>query len=171
MKKFRSLNHVEMVANLYLQKTFDYKREDFKISEHGYKFKWDNKSTKRFGACSPRRKAIILSKKICEVNLDNGVMIVDTILHEIAHAIQVIKSHYASHDNEWKSIAMSIGCNGKARYDEHSIIQPKMKYTAVCPCCKRETGFYKKPKRSYSCGKCAPGRYTEEFKLKIIQNY
>jgi hypothetical protein len=60
-----------------------------KMVEHGlvnlgWKVNWDD-AKKRFGYCSVSKKVISLSRPLTEANPESEVL--DTILHEIAHAL------------------------------------------------------------------------------------
>ncbi len=172
--KFRSLKHVEIVAKLAIEKEYKIIGTDMVVSlkEKGFEFKWDNKSIKRFGVFKPVAREIMISRKICEQNLDNGDIIYNTILHEIAHGLHFFGYNGLSHDQTWVRIAKSIGCDGNKYYNSSNIVKPKTKYSLVCPHCGKETPMQRKPKRTYSCGKCSPGKgFDKRFILKLIQNY
>jgi superfamily II DNA or RNA helicase/predicted SprT family Zn-dependent metalloprotease len=59
------------------------------------------------GLCSFKDKAIILNAHHCDIHPD--AEIIDTIKHEIAHALVGI-GH--AHDEVWRSKAKELGCNG-----------------------------------------------------------
>ena len=173
MKKFRSLDHVQVVAECLLDQTFEYQNYSVRPSAYGYKFRWDPKSIKRFGVCEYKRSNIKLSKKLVGSNLEyNPDKIVDTILHEIAHAIEWILFRSAGHSYRWKSIASTIGCDAKQYYDYAQIKAPKSKYTLICHSCNRHRAISRKLSRSYSCSKCGvKGVYDPKYKMELVQNY
>lgn len=111
-----------------------------------WKFSLGNAS-KQFGVCKYKEKTITLSKKLVELN--NEEQVVDTILHEIAHAL-CPKQH---HNEVWRQTAISIGCNGQRTYSNEEVVMPDKKYKATCPTCGRIIKRYKKSK--ISCGKCS----------------
>jgi predicted SprT family Zn-dependent metalloprotease len=169
--RLRSLNHVNVLAELLMAETYDYKGVKVNLHKNRWHFCWDNRSIKRFGVSKPSIRVISLSRALCKANLEKGEDIKNVILHEIAHAVQFSAMGYSDHGREWSSFAQSIGCDGKQYYDSDDVNTPQSKYTLVCPCCGREVAKKSKPKRSVSCGKCAPNRYDAKFKMELIQNY
>jgi len=129
-----------------------------------YKFQFDNAKV-RFGYCSYRKKVISLSKHLVMMNSEEQV--VDTILHEIAHAI-VGRGH--GHDHVWRAKAIEIGCNGERCYNSEDVEAPKGRFTYVCPNCDKEVNYHRRLKRSRACGECCKahnyGRYTDKFKFR-----
>jgi predicted SprT family Zn-dependent metalloprotease len=144
------------------------------------KFKWTfewSRGKRVFGLCvyGPSVHTIRLSKYLTELNDVNRVT--NTILHEIAHALDVEIRGYSSHDYKWEKIALSIGCDGKRYVDVSEVTLPKSKYSLVCPNddCKRETPRWKKPKNRVACGHCCSthnkGKFTDKFLMFIKENY
>ncbi len=119
----------------------------------GWQFKWSY-AIYQFGYClyskfdSDRGGIIGLSQELTHLN--GEVDVVDTILHEIAHAL-VGKGH--GHDDVWRTKALEIGCDGKRCYD-NTVITPEYKYKAVCPTCAKEYLRHKK-RNKVSCGVCS----------------
>ncbi len=76
-----------------------------------WRFKMDS-AKKRAGSCQVKQKVITLSRyHIAE----NSLMVVkDTILHELAHAICFEVYGDLTHGKKWKAIASSIGAVPKA---------------------------------------------------------
>lgn len=76
------------------------------------------------GSCNHSKKIIKLSReystKVPSMDLIN------TILHEIAHALAGTKHN---HDTTWRSIALRIGCDGQVC---HNIKFTKPKYVQTC---------------------------------------
>ena len=81
---------------------------------------------------------ISLSRKLVEINNESQVL--DTILHEIAHAMDYEERGDTDHGTNWKRIAIEIGCNGERCYDLSEVKQPKMKYTTECGNCGNTNG-------------------------------
>jgi predicted SprT family Zn-dependent metalloprotease len=146
------------------------------------KFDWQfefNNAKRTFGQCVYGKKygrpfhMIKLSKPLVALNDEEQVR--DTILHEIAHALDVEQRGYSSHDYKWVSIARSIGCNGNRCYNVNDVEQPKSKYSLICNSCKREVPAYRKPKRKKACGVCCRkynnSKYSEDYLLNLKQNY
>ena len=92
---------------------------------HNWKFGFDL-AKRRAGLCNYGAKTITLSVTYClKADEDD---IIDTILHEIAHALAGFK---AKHGPKWKKIAKSIGCTGdRCSYVQHS----KPRWRGTCGC-------------------------------------
>src|SRR5436190_12975378 len=75
-----------------------------------WSFKFD-RSKVSFGKCHYGKKQISVSRYLVELNGEDEVR--DTILHEIAHALA---PRGAGHGTAWRSVAKSIGCNGRRCY-------------------------------------------------------
>ena len=86
-----------------------------------------DRSKVRFGKCNYRRKQISLSTFLVELNGEDEVR--DTILHEIAHALA---PRGAGHGPVWKSLALSIGCNGRRCFGQE-VVRPAPKYRGHLP--------------------------------------
>ena len=81
----------------------------------------------------------------------------NTILHEIAHALDFCIRGKSAHDYIWKSIAIEIGCDGKRCYDVNEEVKEKLyKYVAICPIHGIVGGWTRKPKELgvRRCRKC-----------------
>lgn len=176
-----TLKDVERLANELLNKTFTINTywgdKQVNAKQLGYTFKFDY-AKRRFGCCNYKYKTISLSKPLCEINLHQlEGKITDTILHELAHAFCVEiygRKDGRGHDHKWQSIALQIGSDGKRCFnhsDFGGIEKPNSKYTLVCNTCGHEASMHRQPKYARSCGKCAPNRYDEEFKMVLRQNY
>lgn len=114
------------------------------LMKHGYKFQWDNRSS-RFGAHSGPKRIIFLSKRLTFLNDEEEVK--DTILHEIAHALDYIRNgfcyRYAPssslhcrgkrlvHDEVWKDICREIGCKPHRCYTDKEVTSPTRKTREV----------------------------------------
>lgn len=133
------------------------------LSEWGFYF--DN-SINRFGCCHYDEKRISLSEHLTLLNDHEKVK--NTILHEIAHALA---PKYAHHNEEWRKIALKIGCDGSRCYSS-DVVRPPAKYKTICPNCNKEGRANRNNKSA--CGKCCNkynfGRYSKEYSLKYIKN-
>lgn len=123
-----------------------------KLDEHGLQ-NWGlifDGAKSRFGCCWHGKQLITLSKALVELNDEINVM--DTILHEIAHAL--VSSRHG-HDRVWRQKALAIGCNGKRCYGQE-VVKPASRYMAKCDSC----GFvYTRDRRipygyRYYCTEC-----------------
>ena len=103
-----------------------------RLIDKGWTFKYDN-AVKRFGVCRFRSKTIGLSRKLVLLNDKEQVM--DTILHEIAHAIA---GHKAGHGIEWKRVCIQIGAKPERCYDTDDTNVVELKYYAKCGACGKE---------------------------------
>ena len=110
----------------------------------GWSFRFDNAKS-RAGLCIYKKKIISLSSYY--VKAADLEEIINTILHEIAHAI-VGPSH--GHDSVWRAKALAIGCDAK-RCHNLSFIVPY--WVMKCP-----NGCFKIPrhrkKKQLICKSC-----------------
>ena len=84
------------------------------MRQHGlitYTFKWD-RAVRRFGSHNGQMQTISLSRPLT-LHETNKCRVKNTILHEIAHALDHKQRGYSNHDVNWKRIARSIGCSGE----------------------------------------------------------
>lgn len=132
-------------------------------------FKWGD-FVDTMAKCNYKYKYIILSRPMTkhESNFDR---VKNTILHEIAHAIDYnergIKSN---HDERWQEIAKSIGCNANKYGDPSGIDKEKFyKWIGTCPNCNKKYFFNIKPKTDRSCAKCDT-KYNPDYKLDLEFN-
>jgi predicted SprT family Zn-dependent metalloprotease len=126
------------------------------LLELGWHFEFDN-AKRRFGVCNYTDKKIGLSKHLTALN--DEARIINTILHEIAHALV---GHRHGHDRVWSAKAIEIGCDGKRCYDSKEVERPQGNYEAICPCCEHKHIKFKRPTRQSSCGRCGNGRFSME---------
>lgn len=72
-----------------------------------------NSKKRAFGTCYYGSvKKIELSEFLCKKMEEREVK--DTILHEMAHAIDAGIRGYSNHDNDWKKIAVNVGATPKS---------------------------------------------------------
>ena len=134
-----------------------------KMNEHGlyaWSFEFD-RSVNRRGLCNYSAKKISLSKSLTQIRTEEAVL--NTILHEIAHAIV---GPFNGHGKVWFNKAVSIGCNGeRCSSDVHEAIQPA--FVGTCPGCSRTIERHRR--KNISCGKCLPGAYSVKFRFKWVR--
>jgi predicted SprT family Zn-dependent metalloprotease len=123
------------------------------IDKHGlvdWSFKL-NSARRQLGVCKETVRRIELSRHFVTNNTREHV--VDTILHEIAHAL-VGTEH--GHGAVWKAMCLRLGCTPKSC--EKSVIMPEGQWKAECPSCLRIFSLHRRPKYIYSlyCRKCGP---------------
>lgn len=145
----------------------------------GYRFEFNNRK-RAFGTCYYQQKRISLSLPLCVENLDKiHSNIQNTILHEISHAFSyhIYGAKFGrGHGDNWKRIATQIGCNGERCYNRDEVNLPKSKYKLICDTCGKETPKHRLTRKFLiACGKCCNennnGKYTEKYKLRLLQNY
>lgn len=76
---------------------------------------WDigvDSAKRRAGLCRAGDKMILVSRHHFELN--DRETVIDTILHELAHAICFEQYGNHRHDNRWKQIARTIGAKDRA---------------------------------------------------------
>lgn len=152
---------------------------------HGWKLKM-MRSLSFAGRCWRSKKLLELSIDYMEVYDEHHVM--DTILHEIAHALdttryRTITTKYGQkkrqqlhHDDVWKSIARSIGCSAMRCVDPKAPRPVRetasARYKGVCP-----SGHISYRKRMgqhtmshTSCAKCNSKSYDERFRFTWYDN-
>lgn len=133
-----------------------------------------NKRKRAFGVCNYTYRQIELSEYKVPDMTDAAIL--DTIAHEIAHALT--PGH--NHDRIWQLKCIELGGDGKRVHGAEKfkggeegmrIAQEKQaKYTLVCPVCGAKYFLNRKPSNSKSCGKHGRG-YNEMYKLTVTQNY
>jgi len=128
----------------------------------GWRFEINN-SKKVLGQCNYREKIINVSWSFMKQNTDELVM--DVILHEIAHALT--RGHH--HDEVWKAKCLEIGANPDRICNEAVI--PKGKYVYECPKCKKESHYFRKKRREFACGDCCKvynnNRYSDKYICRL----
>jgi predicted SprT family Zn-dependent metalloprotease len=123
-----------------------------------WSFEFDN-ARARFGLCSFKRRVISLSRKLVQLTPEAEVL--DTILHEIAHALA---GPGAGHGRIWKLMAISIGakprrCISAAHLESMGVRLPATtrKWTGTCPAGHRVTRRrHLQRGRIISCARCCP---------------
>lgn len=120
---------------------------------------------RQLGYCDCTKKRISISLSYMEINPFQVMQ--DTLLHEIAHALQFIKSGKTNHNEDWKKIALKVGCEPKRCASTEDIVLPIGKYVGVCPSCEKTVHFYRKVIRRRSCSECST-KFNPRFELKII---
>jgi predicted SprT family Zn-dependent metalloprotease len=161
MNPFNSLAEVKALAISEIAKHF----ATYNVTTT-YNFEWNTRK-RAAGICSSRRKVIELSAELSSLNLNKPEFILNTIRHEIAHAICSEIYGPCHHNYTWQKVAISIGCNGKRCYDGDAVETPKGKYVYVCPNCGKELHMHKASRSKKACSDCCNkhnyGRFDERF--------
>ncbi|MEM9080381.1 MAG: SprT-like domain-containing protein [Verrucomicrobiota bacterium] len=116
------------------------------LTEKGWTGKLDH-AKRRFGLCSPSKKTISISRHLAALNPHLEVL--DTILHEIAHALAFEQYRTnCGHDPRWQAIAQAIGARPQRCYNPQTVSQPPGKWQLI----HQHTGevfhtYHRKPNR------------------------
>lgn len=139
---------------------------EYHMSRHLNMGLWElrfNHNMNHLGFCfHPKRKQrgrIELSRHYVFLNTPSFVL--DTILHEVAHAL-VGPGH--GHDVVWQSKAIELGANPTPCKQAK---MPRGKYGAVCPCCRDVFRRHRRPsaRADVFCKTCGPHRGILNFTL------
>lgn len=125
------------------------------LTQLGWVFTWD-RAKRRAGRCSYRDKTISLSLHYVRLNVVKQLGdVVDTILHEIAHALA---GPGTNHGPKWVEVCLQIGASPTRCYDSNKVTMPTGKYVATCGGCDKKFYRHKKPKitRRVYCAACGP---------------
>lgn len=136
-----------------------------KYELYDYTFSWDS-AKRRYGRCSYGRKIISLSRVLTELREEAAIL--NTILHEIAHAIVYRDYHITGHNETWRKIFISIGGNGLTCSDDVCDMASISKYIGYCP---NGHVHYRDriPKRETSCGICCV-HFNEAYIINYREN-
>lgn len=145
-----------------LIREWEVQKAKWELSEWELKF---SNQKRHLGCCSPRKKIISMSRAFMQTNPFSVMK--DTLLHEIAHALHSIETGKTNHNNTWKKFALKVGCEPKRCATGEGLNMPKGNYIGVCLVCGKETHFYRRVRRSYSCSHCTSS-YDPRFKLTIM---
>lgn len=123
----------------------------------GWKFCWD-RAKRRLGQCRGDTRTISLSRPLATVN--SREQSIDTILHEIAHALVGVEH---GHDRVWKRKVVEIG--GTPQRIAHNSVCLPPSWVGHCPNCGYRQGAHRR--RVLACRTCCDrfndGGYTERF--------
>ncbi len=123
------------------------------ISLHGldtWSFRF-NKNKRRLGVCKQDERLIELSEFYVQRNTQEHVL--DTILHEIAHAM--VGTHHG-HDDTWKAMCLRIGASPSSC--SSTAVMPEGYWQAKCPGCISVFTRHRRPRRLRGryCVACGP---------------
>ena len=123
------------------------KQELLKHGLQEWSFEWA-RTKRRQGACNYRSKRIEVAEYYAIHNPPEKVL--DTLLHEIAHALAGPK---ARHGPAWKAVAENLGSTPRA-YDtcRETVVMPG-DWQATCEACNKTYHKYKRPQSvtGYRC--------------------
>lgn len=118
--------------------------------------KIDARPKRRLGQCRYHRREIGISAWLV-ASAAPWSEVVDTIRHEVAHAVTGPGHH---HDAHWKKIAAELGarperCAPRGVVDDHL---PRGRWAVTCPCGvidqRRHRGPNRRPGTTYTCRHC-----------------
>lgn len=98
------------------------------LIDREWKFVFDERPRKRLGQCRYHCKEIGLTGWY--VDLNDVAEVTDTILHEIAHALNGRKGHGA----DWVEWCHKLGCSPKAKVDIRHLMFMQQLWSASCSC-------------------------------------
>lgn len=158
--------------------------EEWMLDGLGWSFRWNTRMVKSVGLCRFRgkrhSKTIELSHKIfVDYGIDGETVTeefaIDTILHEIAHALDYEARGKSAHDYEWKEWAKQVGADPTRTCDlpkEVALIVSK--WHGICPECGFKTYWNRKPRKTYACTDCcnryAGGQFHEDYAFRLTKN-
>jgi len=140
---------------------------EYYFAKHGLKgwsFIYDNAKI-RFGACHCGYKRIKISMPLTILNSEAAFL--DTLLHEIAHALTPNQNH----NKIWKRKAIEIGASGQRCYEASTITKAPGKYVYICKTCNKEFIRYRRKRTRSACTACCKkynrGRFSEDHLIVL----
>ena len=151
------LETAEKLINKLMSKIWIINNKEYNLIDLGWTFKGFDRGVRRLGVCSynkfSKKGYIGLSKKMSEARTEQEVE--QTILHEIAHALDFQIRGVSGHDSVWKSISRTIGYKGEAKTAVSNEVKVSTyKYVAYCSEHGILGGWTRKPKAGKICAKC-----------------
>lgn len=88
--------------------------KQYGLDELGWRFQWSSHK-RRFGQCDYRKKLIEVSEFMFRMTVpEQREDFLDTVKHEVAHALAYIKDGHCGHGKPWKKWAVKLGANPRA---------------------------------------------------------
>lgn len=170
----KCLTMVDKIKNMalgYMSKDFTVNGRIYNMNKCHWKFEFNNRK-RALGLCSPRNRTIYLSNWVIQNSNNTFETWEQTMLHEIAHAIDVENRGRSDHSWIWLNIARQIGYKGgreaKIDYKEDTV----SKYTIVCDKCGYTHPSHKRSRKieegRVSCGN---GFFDKNKLLRQVRNY
>lgn len=136
-----------------------------------WSFDFDH-AKRRFGYCCYTPKRITMSLPLVSANLGSPQLL-DTLLHEIAHAIAFIRyGRSQNHNYNWKRICVEIGANPNRCCNSKEVNTIRGRFVYKCKHCGHIVYAHKKWKRTKAHGKCCNtfgnGKFSTQFELEFI---
>lgn len=132
-----------------------------------------NRRKKAFGVCKYYKEEIQLSKILTSAGEESRIL--NTIRHEIAHALAYTKHNVRGHGKIWKSIFLGLGGDGSRTnyFSEREIVENEPIWVMVFGTSIVKT-YHRKPNRktfatiNVAYMACYP-KFVTQGKLKLIQ--
>lgn len=160
-----------------LGKDWVFRGTTYNLRKRGWTFGLST-SKKAIGTCHTGSKKIVISKAFIATNEEKLDVLLDTMRHEIAHAIDFEFRGTVDHGRIWKEISNTVTFSRPYATRNNlnpAVVVGETKYTVTCPNCKSQFAQIRKRKRNGACKKCCDlhnnGYYSAEFAFKITQNY
>jgi len=181
-------SNIRAMAMDYMNRDFEYRGTTYNMIDMGWEFAFIN-TRNAFGRCHRRvkRNRFTMEQKIVwkQIQISQWLIAnskstfeewVDTVLHEIAHAIDVERRGMSDHSSTWKAIARSVGARPE-RTTDVKISHENSKYTNTCINCGDKTASHKRNQRgrTHACTPCCKkynnNKFSYDYKLIQTQNY
>lgn len=119
------------------------------------------------GTCNYTRKQITMSSHLAKARTKEHT--VDTILHEIAHALAGSK---AGHGKDWKDVCVRIGARPERCFDTEEIAPEYLhKWIAICPSHPENHYGMNRRNHNYRCPKCHGKLHYAEYSQPEPRTY
>lgn len=106
------------------------KMRDYGLLSKGWHFRF-SRGSRLVGSCNLMKREITMSGRFVDINDRSEVL--DTILHEIAHALVERVPGEDSHGRSWREMARLIGAKPSPCTDPETSVSVPHRYIAVCP--------------------------------------
>lgn len=149
------LHKAKELFNTLINKNWVVKGNTYNLHMLGWTFRGFDSSVRRLGVCHGRLKKIGLSKTMTILRSEKEVE--NTLIHEIAHAIDREIRGTSNHDWHWKLVAREVGHSGERLSKINSEVrQNAYKWLAICPTHDVIGGWVRKPNdiNNFFCKKC-----------------
>lgn len=94
----------------------------------GWQFGWD-KARRRLGACWFDKRLVTISAVYMRENKETNLeQVLDTLLHEIAHALAWTHHRERTHGKHWRHFCKQLGCSTRATVVAEQVCSSPPKY-------------------------------------------
>lgn len=137
---------------------------EINLARRGWSYGYNNRKTS-FGVCRIGKYNGTRRIEISRAFIRSGETyekMLDTIAHEIAHALDYEFFGNMGHGHTWKACCAVTGADPQACHESENA--PKGRYEAVCKTHGVVGHFHRKPKRQYLCNKCRSSIHIKDTK-------